>query len=537
MPEAVKTETTPETTETAPPATPEVEVEAQPEALAGAPAEAEAVAAAEGDAEVMAEAEAEAEAEAGATADAEAVGETEVGVESGTGTVESTGTPAAEGALPFDPSVALGWGLSLLVVIFFVYALRRARARRRAEIYGAEDAPAPALEPAVEQVPATAAEPAAAEAAPEPDAELSAKEQRRQAFLEEQARAREEAEARRQAEEEEEAAEAARQQAEEEARIAEEEARRAALLAPSGSLTESLARTRGGFLSKLGRVLGKSIDDEALEELEEILFAADIGVHTATELVEQVREAAGKGLKGEADLKGALRERITALLENEENGGLSLEVGAEGGPFVIMVVGVNGVGKTTTIGKLAGRLAAEGKKVVLAAGDTFRAAAVEQLEVWGGRVGAEVVKGSDNADPASVIFDAIEHAKAVEADVIIADTAGRLHTKIPLMEELQKIHRVMGKARAGAPDEVLLVVDATTGQNALQQTRLFKEAVSLTGIALTKLDGTAKGGVVIGIAAETALPIRYIGTGEQVGDLRPFETASFVEALFAEDLE
>ena len=201
-------------------------------------------------------------------------------------------------------------------------------------------------------------------------------------------------------------------------------------------------------------------------------------------------------------------------------------------PYVLMVVGVNGVGKTTTIGKLAGRLTARGLKVVLAAGDTFRAAAVEQLEVWGDRVGAEVVQGAEGADPSSVVFDAIRHGKAEGADVVIADTAGRLHTKVPLMEELKKVHRVMGKAREGAPDDVLLVVDATTGQNAVQQAKLFREVVPLTGLALTKLDGTAKGGVIIGICDELKLPVRYIGVGEKVGDLRPFEPKAFVEALF-----
>ncbi len=449
------------------------------------------------------------------------------------------GSGTEEGAAAFDPSPFIGWGLSFLVVVLFVYALRRARARQRAEFSGEKpdlDAPERALERASKQVPATAAEPAAipSEPGPEPaDPKNAEKEARRQAFLVTQTQAREEAEAQRSAEAKTVAAEEAQKQEALAAREAEEAARRAALLAPSGSLTDSLARTRGGLIGRLGRVLGRAIDDEALEEIEEVLFAADIGVHTATTLVEEVRNAAGKGVSGESDLKTALRTRIEALLEIPGNGEIQLD-SAKAAPFVIMVVGVNGVGKTTTIGKLAGRLIAKGHKVLLAAGDTFRAAAVEQLEVWGERVGAEVVKGGDSADPASVIFDAIEHGKATGVDVVIADTAGRLHTKAPLMDELQKIHRVMGKAREAAPDEVLLVVDATTGQNALQQARLFRETVDITGIALTKLDGTAKGGVVIAITSETGLPIRYIGTGEQVGDLRPFETAAFVEALFEE---
>ncbi len=269
-----------------------------------------------------------------------------------------------------------------------------------------------------------------------------------------------------------------------------------------------------------------------LASLEEVLFTADIGVKTAEHLLGVAKETLSRGdLKDGASVQAAIRAEIQRILEVPAPP-LALD---SANPFVIMIAGVNGVGKTTTIGKLAARYSRDGNKVAVAAGDTFRAAAVEQLKVWADRANAHVVAGGDKADPASVAFDAIKWAQANGASIVIADTAGRLHTKTNLMEELGKVKRVMGKAAAGAPHEVWLVLDATTGQNALQQARQFKEALQgLTGIVLTKLDGTAKGGVVVGICHELQVPVRYIGIGEGVDDLRPFDAKAFVDAVFDE---
>ena len=296
------------------------------------------------------------------------------------------------------------------------------------------------------------------------------------------------------------------------------------------TLKKGLASTRGGFISRLAKLFGgkKAIDPELLEQLEELLITADVGVKTSTKILEKLRERLDRNELADTDrVWQALREEAQAILAASK-GGLSLPQT----PTVVLVVGVNGVGKTTTIGKLASKLTEEGKKVVLAAGDTFRAAAVLQLEVWGRRVGCDVVKGKDNADPGSVIFDAIEQAKRDGADVVIADTAGRLHTKAPLMEELKKVARTAEKALGRPVDETLLVLDSTNGQNAIQQAQMFKEAMDVSGIVLTKLDGTAKGGVILGIVDEHALPVRFIGIGERVEDLRVFDTPSFVQALF-----
>ncbi|MGK0360053.1 MAG: fused signal recognition particle receptor [Bradymonadia bacterium] len=347
------------------------------------------------------------------------------------------------------------------------------------------------------------------------------------------ARKREEAEKKRAAEDEKKQAALARE-AEEAAKIeAAEAAKRAAAEAAGATLREGLARTNEGFAKKLGKLFGnaKTLDDDLLAELEEALFTADIGVKTAQALVESVYDDMSKrALKDPAKVWKALRERIAAILDKDFPP-LDLETHT---PTVIMVVGVNGAGKTTSIGKLAKRYADEGKKVMLAAGDTFRAAAVEQLEVWGERAGVPVVKGESQQDPSSVLFDAAKQAKEGGYDLLIADTAGRLQARKELMEELAKIHRVMGKALPGAPHEVWLVLDATNGQNAISQAKIFTEMVEVTGIVLTKLDGTAKGGVVIGISDEMNLPVRFIGIGEKVGDLRPFEAGEFVEALFAD---
>jgi len=290
------------------------------------------------------------------------------------------------------------------------------------------------------------------------------------------------------------------------------------------------ARENEGFFGRLKSLFvgKKEIDPQIVEQMEEILLTSDVGVKTTASLVEAIRSELEKGeLKDEARVWQALRTKAQDILDIGGGGGISLDAK----PTVVMVVGVNGVGKTTTIGKLATRLVQQGKKVVLAAGDTFRAAAVHQLVVWGKRAGCEVVTGAEGANAGAVIFDAIQKAKEIGADIVLADTAGRLHTKTNLMEELKKIAKTMGKAFDGAPHETLLVLDATNGQNATQQVALFKEALPLSGIVLTKLDGTAKGGVILGICAEHEVPVRYIGVGERPEDLRDFQAEEFVEAL------
>lgn len=289
------------------------------------------------------------------------------------------------------------------------------------------------------------------------------------------------------------------------------------------------ARESEGFFGRLKALFvgKKEIDPQIAEQMEEVLLTSDVGVKTTQVLVDAIKDKLSKGeLKDEAKVWEALREKAQDVL-GIGGGGIALS----GKPTVVMVVGVNGVGKTTTIGKLATRLTQNGKKVVLAAGDTFRAAAVQQLVVWGKRANCEVVTGAEGANAGAVIFDAIQKAKDIGADVVLADTAGRLHTKTNLMDELKKIARTMGKALDGAPHETLLVLDATNGQNAIQQAALFKEALPLSGIVLTKLDGTAKGGVILGICAEHEVPVRYIGVGERAEDLRDFDAEEFVEAL------
>ncbi|WP_313500873.1 signal recognition particle-docking protein FtsY [Stutzerimonas nitrititolerans] len=291
----------------------------------------------------------------------------------------------------------------------------------------------------------------------------------------------------------------------------------------SASIGEGMASL---FLGK------KAIDDDLLDELETRLLTADVGVEATTAIMQNLsRRVSRKELADSGALYKALQEELAGLLKPVEQP-LRIEPGKQ--PFVILVVGVNGVGKTTTIGKLAKKLQLEGKKVMLAAGDTFRAAAVEQLQVWGERNNIAVIAQHTGADSASVIFDAVQAAKARGVDVLIADTAGRLHTKDNLMEELKKVRRVMGKLDETAPHEVLLVLDAGTGQNAINQTRQFNQAVELTGLVLTKLDGTAKGGVIFALAKQFGTPIRYIGVGEGIDDLRAFEADAFVSALFAE---
>jgi fused signal recognition particle receptor len=297
-------------------------------------------------------------------------------------------------------------------------------------------------------------------------------------------------------------------------------------------LKEGLSKTRSGFTDRLDQLLfgSKEINENILEDLEEILFTSDLGVATTRELVDTVREGlTRKELDQPEKLKSALKEQMLAFLEVPES---DHPIPGPGEPLVIMVIGVNGVGKTTTIAKAAHLFIQQGKRAMLVAADTFRAAAVEQLQIWGDRVGAEVVKQRQGADPSAVVFDALSAAESRKMDVVLIDTAGRLHTKTNLMDELQKIARVAGRKLPGSPHEVWLVVDATTGQNAISQAQMFHEALGVTGMILTKLDGTAKGGIVVGIAHQMRLPIKFIGIGEKLDDLRPFHAANFVEAIF-----
>jgi fused signal recognition particle receptor len=302
-------------------------------------------------------------------------------------------------------------------------------------------------------------------------------------------------------------------------------------------LRKGLAKARGdgGFLGRLANLFAgkKELDPAIADQVEEILLTSDVGVATTQAILGRLRDGLDKNeLQSSQAVWDALRtdaKRILAI-----GGG---KLAASHKPEVIFMVGVNGVGKTTTIGKLASKFKSEGRSVLLAAGDTFRAAAVQQLEVWGKRIGCEVVQGKEGADPGAVIFDAIQKARQSAIDVVLADTAGRLQTKTPLMDELKKITRTMQKAMEGAPHETLLVLDATNGQNAVSQAKMFQEAIPLTGIVLTKLDGTAKGGVILGISDELKIPVRYVGLGERADDLREFNADEFVEALFGSSAE
>ncbi len=297
-------------------------------------------------------------------------------------------------------------------------------------------------------------------------------------------------------------------------------------------IKQGLARTSNNFASGLGNLLlgKKTIDDELLEELETQLLTADVGIEATTDIIDDLTDRVGRKQLADGDaLYAALKTALQDLLTGVEK---PLVIDATKKPYVILVVGVNGVGKTTTIGKLAKRLQNEGRSVMLAAGDTFRAAAVEQLQIWGQRNNVAVVAQHTGADSASVIFDAIQSAQSKGVDVVIADTAGRLHNKSNLMEELSKVRRVMAKLDASAPHEVLLVLDAGTGQNAISQAMQFQTAAGVTGLALTKLDGTAKGGVIFALSKKLGIPVRFIGVGEGIDDLQPFVADTFVDALF-----
>ncbi len=307
------------------------------------------------------------------------------------------------------------------------------------------------------------------------------------------------------------------------------------------NLDKGLEKTKQSVFSKLARaVAGKSrVDEEVLDELEEVLITSDVGVETTVRIIERIEERVARDkFMNVSELNGILREEITALLEEnpvKDSGelGFGYETG-NGDPFVVMVVGVNGVGKTTTIGKIAAQLTAAGKKVYIGAADTFRAAAIDQLEVWAGRAGATMIRQEMGSDPASVAFDTLKSARANGADVVLIDTAGRLHNKIGLMNELTKIRNVMQKVIPDAPHEVMLVLDGSTGQNAFEQAKQFTQATQVTSLAVTKLDGTAKGGVVIGISDRFKIPVVYIGVGEGVTHLQVFDRKAFVDSLFGE---
>jgi fused signal recognition particle receptor len=298
-----------------------------------------------------------------------------------------------------------------------------------------------------------------------------------------------------------------------------------------------LAKTRGGFVARLGKLFGrKKIDAQTLDELEEVLFTADIGPRAADRIFQAVKSGLSKDeLDDSAKIWTRIRATSKAILSVDAP---PLDLGpgelAARRPFVLLVLGVNGVGKTTTIGKLAQKWKHDGKKVLLAAGDTYRAAATEQLEVWADRAGVPIVRGKQNGDPSSVIFDAIKKGIDEGFDIVICDTAGRLHSNAGLMDELKKLRRVADKAMPGAPHETWMVLDATNGQNAISQAKTFKDEMEITGIVLTKLDGSAKGGVVLGICDELKVPVRFVGVGEKIGDLRPFDPAAFVEALYSD---
>lgn len=304
-------------------------------------------------------------------------------------------------------------------------------------------------------------------------------------------------------------------------------------------LDQGLEKTKENFLSKLTRsVVGKSkVDDEVLDELEEILITSDVGVKTTLKIIDRIEERVAKDKYiGTNELQSILRDEIAALLEenNSEDIKYNIPKHEDNNPHVIMVVGVNGVGKTTTIGKLAHQFKSMGKNVMLGAADTFRAAAVDQLIIWSERVGVPIVQQGMNADPASVAFDTLQAAKSKKADVVLIDTAGRLHNKINLMNELSKIKRVMTKVVPDAPHEILLVLDGSTGQNAFEQAKQFSATTEINALAITKLDGTAKGGVVIGISDQMKIPVKYIGVGEKMEDLQAFNKKAFVDSLFGE---
>jgi fused signal recognition particle receptor len=299
---------------------------------------------------------------------------------------------------------------------------------------------------------------------------------------------------------------------------------------------DGLSKTRNNFSEKVNDLVSRyrKVDEDFFEELEEILIGADVGFDTVMTLIDELKkEVKKKNIQDPKEVQDVIIEKLVAIYESGEQSSIELNI-QENELTVILFVGVNGVGKTTTIGKLASKFKNEGKKVLMAAGDTFRAGAIEQLEVWGERVGVDVIKQSAGSDPAAVMFDAIQAAKSRKVDILLCDTAGRLQNKVNLMKELEKVKRVIEREISGAPHEVLLVLDATTGQNAMVQAKTFKEATNVTGIALTKLDGTAKGGIVLAIRNELDIPVKFVGLGEKMDDLQVFDAEKYVYGLFAD---
>jgi fused signal recognition particle receptor len=298
---------------------------------------------------------------------------------------------------------------------------------------------------------------------------------------------------------------------------------------------EGLSKTRNNFSEKVNDLVSRyrKVDEDFFEELEEILIGADVGFETVLELIDELKnEVKRKNIQDPKEVQDVISEKLVAIYQNGEEESSTINMQADG-LTVILFVGVNGVGKTTTIGKLAHKFKEEGKKVLLAAGDTFRAGAIEQLEVWGDRVGVDVIKHTEGSDPAAVMFDAVQAAKSRQADILLCDTAGRLQNKVNLMKELEKVKRVIEREVPGAPHEVLLVLDATTGQNALVQAKTFKETTNVSGIVLTKLDGTAKGGIVLAIRNELHIPVKFVGLGEKMDDLQSFDPERYVYGLFS----
>ncbi|MDN5387897.1 MULTISPECIES: signal recognition particle-docking protein FtsY [Bacillus] len=307
----------------------------------------------------------------------------------------------------------------------------------------------------------------------------------------------------------------------------------------SGKFKEGLAKTRNTFQERVNELVSRyrKVDEDFFEELEEVLISADVGVATVMELIDELKsEVKRRNIQDPKEVQSVISEKLVEIYEGGEQEAAELRV-EDGRLNIILFVGVNGVGKTTTIGKLAHQFIKEGKNVVLAAGDTFRAGAIDQLEVWGERVGAHVVKQAEGSDPAAVIYDAVQAAKARGAEVLLCDTAGRLQNKVNLMKELEKVKRVIQREVPDAPHEVLLVLDATTGQNAMTQAREFSKATDVSGIVLTKLDGTAKGGIVLAIRHELQIPVKFVGLGEKMDDLQPFEAESYVYGLFSDLIE
>ncbi|AXT38927.1 signal recognition particle-docking protein FtsY [Alteromonas sp. BL110] len=522
----------------------EAQAKAQAEEEARAKAEAEAQAKAQAEEEARAKAESEAQAKAQAEEEARAKAEAEARAKA----------QAEEEARAKAEAEAQAKAQAEEEARAKAEAEARAKAQAEEEARAKAEAEAQAKAQAEEEARAKAEAEAQAKAQAEEEARAKAEaEARAKAQAEEEARAKAEAEAQAKAQAEEEArlkaeAEAqAKAQAEEEARAkaeAEAQAKAQAEEKPKekkslfARLKASLSRTKENLGSGIVSLFkGKTIDDELYEDLETQLLVADVGMDTTQKIIDHLTDSASrKDLKDAEALLDIMKQQMSGML-SEVNQPLSEVMKAHDsseGPFVILMVGVNGVGKTTTIGKLAKQFQQEGKKVMLAAGDTFRAAAVEQLQVWGERNDIPVIAQHTGADSASVLYDALEAAKSRGTDILIADTAGRLQNKNNLMEELKKVVRVMKKINPNAPHEVMLTLDAGTGQNAISQAKLFNEAVGLTGITLTKLDGTAKGGVIFSIADKFKIPIRYIGVGESIDDLRQFDGQEFIDALFSE---